>query len=456
MTFEDQEGGLPAGGQVGLERPAHTDAILERLLALHPKSIDLSLGRLERLLKALGNPEKSLPPVIHIAGTNGKGSTTAYLRAGLSSAGFGVSAYTSPHLVRFHERVRLPKGLIEEAELAELLEECERVNADEPITFFEITTAAALLAFSRSPADWLLLEVGLGGRLDATNVVKRPAATVITPVSLDHQQFLGESLAEIAREKAGVLKRGVPCIVGPQTDEALDVIRAEAERIGAPLLIHGQDWMARREHGRLVFEDAQGLSDLPLPKLNGAHQIENAGAAVATLRTLGLEPGALDVAEAGAVENVEWLARMQRLKRGPLVALADEEMELWLDGGHNPAAGIVASSFMAELEEQAPQPLYLVCGMLKTKDPAGYLRAFNGLARRVIAVSIPGEQNSFPAEVTAAAAASVGLPTASAGSVESALKMIRAEIENDLADPTPRVLICGSLYLAGSVLRENG
>lgn len=446
---------MSTGGQIGLERPAHTDAILERLLALHPKSIDLSLGRLERLLAALGHPERKLPPVVHIAGTNGKGSTTAYLRAGLTSAGLGVSAYTSPHLVRFHERIRLPKGLVEEAELAELLEECERVNDNHPITFFEITTAAALLAFSRTPADWLLLEVGLGGRLDATNVVDKPAATVITPVSLDHQQYLGESLGEIAREKAGILKRGVPCVVGPQTDEALEVIRDEAERVGAPLLIHGQDWTARNEHGRLVFEDAQGLSDLPLPRLNGAHQIENAGAAIATLRVLGLEAETLDLAETGAVENVEWPARMQRLRRGPLVALADEEMELWLDGGHNPAAGVVASDFMAELEEQSPQPLYLICGMLNTKDPAGYLRAFKGLARRVIAVSIPGEQNSLPAEVTAAAAASVGLPTASAGSVESALRMILAEIENDLAEPTPRVLICGSLYLAGRVLREN-
>ncbi|MCB1398942.1 MAG: bifunctional folylpolyglutamate synthase/dihydrofolate synthase, partial [Rhodobacteraceae bacterium] len=306
-----------------------SDAILARLMSLHPKVIDLTLDRVERLLAALGHPERDLPPVIHIAGTNGKGSTQAMIRAGLEAMDKRVHAYTSPHLARFHERIRLAGTLISEPALAALLDECDAANEGQPITFFEITTCAAFLAFARSPADYTLLEVGLGGRLDATNVIERPALCIITPVSIDHQQYLGETLPEIAAEKAGILKRGTPVIVGPQPEAALEVIEARAARLGAPVLACGQHWHAFEERGRLVFQDENGLLDLPLPNLPGPHQIQNAGAALAALRTLGANEAACEA----AVTRAEWPARMQRLRRGPL-ADAAAGAELWLDGGH--------------------------------------------------------------------------------------------------------------------------
>ncbi|MEL6280141.1 MAG: folylpolyglutamate synthase/dihydrofolate synthase family protein [Pseudomonadota bacterium] len=428
-----------------------SDEILERLLSLHPKVIDLSLERLERLLAAIDHPEKKLPPVVHVAGTNAKGSVCAFLRAGLSHGGARAHAYSSPHLARFHERIRLAGDLIEEDALSDLLAECERANGAAPITFFEITTAAALLAFSRVEAEWLVLEVGLGGRLDATNVIDAPAATVITPVSLDHQQFLGDTIEEIAGEKAGILKAGVPCVVGAQEDAALDVIHRAAERIGAPLSVAGQDWRVSEENGRLVFEDNHGLLDLPKPRLFGRHQVENAGIAVATLRALGFEEPAC----AAAMTEVDWPARLQRLKSGPLIEAVSSDTELWLDGGHNPAAGEAVAAFFGQLEERSPAPLYVICGMLNTKDPDGYLRPFDGLARRVFTVSIPGEANTLPAEDVAQAAVRVGLSAQAAGSVEGALRTIMAESANDFVSDAPRILICGSLYLAGRVLREN-
>ncbi|MEM1419782.1 MAG: folylpolyglutamate synthase/dihydrofolate synthase family protein [Pseudomonadota bacterium] len=428
-----------------------SDEILERLLSLHPKVIDLSLERLERLLAAIDHPEKKLPPVVHVAGTNAKGSVCAFLRAGLSHGGARAHAYSSPHLARFHERIRLAGALIEEDALSDLLAECERANGDAPITFFEITTAAALLAFSRVEAEWLVLEVGLGGRLDATNVIDAPAATVITPVSLDHQQFLGDTIEEIAVEKAGILKAGVPCVVGAQEDAALEVIHRTAERVGAPLSVAGQDWRVSEENGRLVFEDNHGLLDLPKPRLFGRHQVENAGIAVATLRALGFEEPAC----AAAMTEVDWPARLQRLKSGPLIEAVSSDTELWLDGGHNPAAGEAVAAFFGQLEERSPAPLYVICGMLNTKDPDGYLRPFDGLARRVFTVSIPGEANTLPAEDVAQAAVRVGLSAQAAGSVEGALRTIMAESANDFVSDAPRILICGSLYLAGRVLREN-
>ncbi|MGD1870452.1 MAG: bifunctional folylpolyglutamate synthase/dihydrofolate synthase [Neomegalonema sp.] len=428
-----------------------SDESLERLLSLHPKVIDLSLERLERLLAAIDHPEKMLPPVVHVAGTNAQGSVCAFLRAGLSHGGARAHAYSSPHLARFHERIRLAGALIEEDALSDLLAECERANGDAPITFFEITTAAALLAFSRVEAEWLVLEVGLGGRLDATNVIDAPAATVITPVSLDHQQFLGDTIEEIAVEKAGILKAGVPCVVGAQEDAALDVIHRTAARVGAPLSVAGQDWRVSEENGRLVFEDNHGLLDLPKPRLFGRHQVENAGSAVATLRALGFEEPAC----AAAMTEVDWPARLQRLKSGPLIEAVSSDTELWLDGGHNPAAGEAVAAFFGQLEERSPAPLYVICGMLNTKDPDGYLRPFDGLARRVLTVSIPGEPNTLPAEDVAQAAVRVGLSAQAAGSVEGALRTIMAESANDFVSDAPRILICGSLYLAGRVLREN-
>ena len=417
-----------------------SDAILERLLSLHPKRIDLTLDRLHRLLAALGHPERSLPPVVHVAGTNGKGSTLAMVRAGLEAAGERVHAYTSPHLARFHERIRLGGALIAEDALAALLAECEAANDGQPITFFEITTAAALLAFSRAPADRLLLEVGLGGRLDATNVVDRPAACAIAPVSMDHEAFLGDTLGAIAAEKAGILKRGVPCVVARQDDAALAVIEDRAARVGAPLRVHGQHWHVGTEHGRLVFQDEDGLLDLPLPALPGPHQIDNAGTALALLRTLGAgDPEA-------AVTRAAWPARMQRLTGHPLNALAPEA-ELWLDGGHNPAAGAALAETLAALP---PRETHLICGLLDTKDAAGYLRPLAARAAGLRAVSIPGETATIPAADLARTARGAGHDAAEAPSVEAAATAIAARA------PAARILICGSLYLAGHVLRMEG
>jgi dihydrofolate synthase/folylpolyglutamate synthase len=419
-----------------------SDIILQRMMSLHPKIIDLTLDRVWRLLARLGHPERDLPPVIHIAGTNGKGSVQAMIRAGLEASGARVHAYTSPHLARFHERIRLAGRLIEEEALREVLDECERANAGAPITYFEITTCAALLAFARTPADYTLLEVGLGGRLDATNVVERPRLTVITPVDLDHQQYLGETLAEIAGEKAGIIKRGVPSIVGRQHDEALEVIEARAERLGARVCAYGQHWHVAEEHGRMVFQDERGLIDLPLPNLIGRHQVENAGIALAALRELGLGERECEA----AVTRAEWPARLQRLRHGPLVEAAGAA-ELWLDGGHNPAAGVALAEALSRLPAK---PLQLVCGMLRTKDAAGYMRPLAALAEALHAVEIAGEAATLSAEETAAAARSVGLAARVAASPAEAVARIAAEA------PGARILICGSLYLAGQILRENG
>ncbi len=412
-------------------------------MTLHPKVIDLTLDRMHRLLAALGHPENRLPPVIHIAGTNGKGSTQAMIRAGLEAAGHSVHAYTSPHLARFHERIRLAGRLIEEPALAALLDECVQANGPDSITFFEITTAAAMLAFARTPADYTLLEVGLGGRLDATNVIAAPRLTIITPVSLDHQQFLGDTVAAIAGEKAGIIKRGIPVIVGPQTPEGLAVIEARAARMGAPVLAYGQHWHVAEDRGRLVFQDETGLLDLPLPNLPGPHQVQNAGAAIAAMRALGLGEAAFEA----AVTRAFWPARMQRLRQGgPLIDLAPK-VELWLDGGHNPAGGQAVADTLARMPRRAT---YLICGMLNTKDVGGYMRPLAAHVTRLYAVSIPNEKNTLPAETTRDAALSAGIAAEAAVSVSAAL----AQIASD--DPEARVLICGSLYLAGAILRENG
>ncbi|TDX33363.1 bifunctional folylpolyglutamate synthase/dihydrofolate synthase [Rhodovulum visakhapatnamense] len=419
-----------------------SDILLERMMALHPKVIDLVLDRVWRLLAALDHPETRLAPVIHVAGTNGKGSTVAMIRAGLEAAGARVQAYTSPHLARFHERVRMADGPIAEAALAAVLDECERANGGAPITYFEITTCAALLAFAREAADYCLLEVGLGGRLDATNVIAAPRLTVIAPVSIDHQQYLGETLTEIAAEKAGILKRGVPCVVGPQDEAAMEVIEARAAQLGAPLIAHGQHWHVWEERGRLIFQDERGLLDLPMPRLIGAHQVMNAGAALAALRTLGQNETACEA----AVTRAEWPARLQRLRHGPLVEAAGRA-ELWLDGGHNPAAGIALAEAVTRL---SPRPLHLVCGMLNTKDVAGFLKPLAAVAGSLTAVSIPGETATLPAGATRAAAEAAGIRAETAGDVADAVARIAA------AAPDARILICGSLYLAGRVLRENG
>ena len=425
---------------------AASDIVLARLMSLHPKLIDLSLGRVEGLLAALGNPQDRLPPVIHVAGTNGKGSTVATLRACLEAGGWRVHAYTSPHLVRFHERIRLAGRLIDEDRLVELLEECERANRGAPITYFEITTAAALLAFARLPADFVLLETGLGGRLDATNVVRQPAVTAITPISLDHQAFLGDTIAAIAGEKAGILKPGAPAIIGPQPPEAAAVFDACAAAIGAPLYRFGREWRCTSQEGAMRYEGWRWRFELPLPSLPGAHQIGNAGIAIACLEQLtGLEIGRETIAQ--GLRHIDWPARLQHLACGPLVELLPEGWELWLDGGHNPGAGEVLA---AAISAWADRPLHLVVGMLNTKDAAGFLAPLAAHARALWAVTIPGEQNPLPAEAIVAAARSVGLPAQESPSVAAACAAITT-------DPRPaRILICGSLHLAGVVLAENG
>lgn len=430
-----------------------SDRILLRLAALHPSRIDMGLDRIERLLAQLGHPERKVPAVIHVAGTNGKGSTCAFARAMLEAQGLSVHAYTSPHLVNFRERIRLAGQIIDEGELCATLEECERVNDGEPITFFEITTAAAFLAFSRQPADALILEVGMGGKTDATNVVGRPRVSVIAPIGLDHQEYLGSSIVDIAAEKAGIIRGGVPVVVGPQEDLPLDVITRRADALGAPLSIFGQDFFAHQEHGRMVYQDAQGLLDLPLPRLVGRHQIENAAVAIAALRNAGWNK---DTGIEKGLRTVEWPARLQRLTKGPLFDCAPEGSEIWLDGGHNPHGAAAVARAAADFEERAEKPLYLVCGMLSTKDAVGFLSAFRGLVRHVTTITIPDEELSLGAGSLYDAARASGLDASPADDLEDAMLQISAWSRARPEQGPPRILICGSLSLAGRVLRENG
>ncbi|MBI5111561.1 MAG: bifunctional folylpolyglutamate synthase/dihydrofolate synthase [Rhodovulum sp.] len=429
------------------------DAILARLLALHPRRIDLTLDRMWRMLAALGHPERRLPPVIHVAGTNGKGSTVAFMRAMLEADGRRVHVYTSPNLVRLAERFRLGRAgggeLVSDAELAEVLEHCEQVNAGAPITVFEIETAAAFVLFSRHPADVLLLEVGLGGRLDATNVLAHPLATMVTPVSMDHVEFLGDTVAKIAAEKAGIFKRGVPAVIARQLDVARDTLIERAEAVGARPHVAGQDWVAGEERGRLVFQDGDGLIDLPAPRLFGRHQFDNAGTAIAALRAAGL--GLPTAAYEQGLVKAEWPARMQRLVAGALVAAAPPGSELWLDGGHNAEGGRAVAAALGDLEERVSRPLVLIVGMLSTKDVAAFVQNFVGLALRLVAVPLRQEKG-LPAEAIAATARGLGLAADTATDVPDAL----ARIGGLGLDPPPRILITGSLYLAGDVLAANG
>jgi len=426
--------------------------LLAEFRTLHPLRMELSLDRIAALLAKLGNPQDRLPPVIHIAGTNGKGSTAAFLKAMLQAAGRRVHVYTSPHLVRFHERIELGRaegrsGPIEEAELVDLLARVERINAGGLITFFEITTAAALLAFAEHPADAVILEVGLGGRLDTTNVVKRPALSVITPIAVDHADWLGDSIALIAREKAGILKPGGRAVISQQPREALGVIRARAAEIGAPLTVWGEDYEAFEQRGRLIHQNAERLMDLPLPALMGRHQVVNAGAAVAAaLQLPGIEVG--DAAIERGLLDVRWPARMQRLGNGPLSRLLSPGSELWLDGAHNPAGAEAIARTLAELEERAPKPVGLVVAMMGKKDAAGFLGHFRGLVRRVVTVPNPGSPDASHDPVALAKmAASAGLAADASPTVEAAITRLQKVEKGPL-----RILICGSLYLAGHVL----
>jgi dihydrofolate synthase/folylpolyglutamate synthase len=449
MTPLTPAAGEPDRQPVLLTEPS--DVILARLETLHPEVIDLCLDRVERLLAALGNPQDSLKGVVHVAGTNGKGSMIAYMKAILEAACKRLHVFTSPHLVRFHERIALagPYGAqqISEADLCDYLLRVEAANQGQPITYFEITTAAAFLAFAENPADYVLLETGLGGRLDATNVVKRPALTVVMPVSLDHERHLGPTLDRIAAEKAGILKRGVPCILARQEPAALEVIEARAAELDVPLIAAGQAWDAYEQHGRLIFQTDSSLLDLPLPGLVGRHQIDNAGAALAAIHAL--EGGKIghDMMSEG-LRTAKWPARLQNLTDSPLNAHVAEGSEIWLDGGHNESAGKVLARAMAEMEERASQPLHLICGMMKGKDAGAFFSHFSTLAEYVATVPVPGKENAFDANVLARMAADAGLDAHAESDVVNALAASRAR-----ANAPVRVLVCGSLYLAGHVLK---
>ncbi|MEJ1157209.1 bifunctional folylpolyglutamate synthase/dihydrofolate synthase [Prosthecomicrobium sp. N25] len=435
--------------------PSALDALLDRLTMAIPAGWDLGLDRIERLLATLGDPHRRIPPVIHIAGTNGKGSVTAFSRAILEASGKTCHVYTSPHLVRFNERIRLgrPGGgrLVEDDVMAAAILEAERANAGAPITFFELTTVAAFMLFADNPADYTLLEVGLGGRLDATNVVPAPLVSAITSISLDHEKFLGDTIAGIAEQKAGIIKRGAAAVSSPQVPEVEDVLRRRAAREGVRLRLGGEDWTAGQENGRLVYQDEDGLLDLSAPRLLGRHQYVNAGTAIAALRAARV-PLTTDAVSRG-LETVEWPARMQRLGPGPLTALAPAGAEVWLDGGHNPGAGAVLADVVADLEERVPRPFFIIAGMLKTKDPVGFFRPFKGLVRHVFTVPIHGGHETRTPEDLAEAAAAAGLSTEPVESVEAALRLLGADWR---FEPAPRILICGSLYLAGEVLKANG
>jgi dihydrofolate synthase/folylpolyglutamate synthase len=429
--------------------------LIARLSALHPRKIDLSLDRMHRLLERLEHPERQLPPVVHVAGTNGKGSTIAYLRAILEAANLRVHVYTSPSLVRINECFRLGRtgggALVGDDELQRALEHCERANAGAPITIFEIETAAAFCLFAQHPADVVLLEVGLGGRLDATNVVESPVATVIAPVSIDHTEFLGDTLMTIAGEKAGIIKRNVPVISAEQSPDAMAVIEREARRLHAPLHRAGQEWHVNVERGRLVYQDERGLMDLAAPKLFGRHQFDNAGLAIATLRALDvfrIEPAAFEAGIVGA----EWPARMQRLGSGALLDQAPPGCEIWLDGGHNAEGGRVVAAALGDLEERVSRPLIVIVGMMGNKDAGGFLANFAGLTRHIIAVPIPDRDSAMPPDRLADAARAQGMRVETLGSVEAALRSL-ARLAYEVP---PRILITGSLYLAGHVLSANG
>lgn len=430
---------------------------IEHLMTLHPKGFDLSLDRVSRLLERLGNPQDRLPPVIHIAGTNGKGSCAAFSRALLEAAGYRVHVHTSPHLVNWNERYRLGAEvggrLVEDKVFADAIARVAEANAGETITVFEILTAVGFLLFAEHPADACIMEVGLGGRFDATNVIKRPAVSVIMPVSLDHEAYLGDRVELIAAEKAGIIKRGCPVVVGAQEFEAAQLVLIEtAERLRAPLTVYGQDFLAFGENGRLVYQDEDGLMDLSPPRLPGRHQFANAAAAIAAVKAAGFDIGERDADQ--AMTNVSWPGRMQRLTQGRLVELAPRGAEIWLDGGHNPGAGTVIAEALAEQEEKTPRPLFLISGMINTKDQSGYFRAFKGLARHVYTVPVSMSDSGVPNDELAARAGEAELSAEPVSSVANALMLLRDTW--DESEVPPRILIGGSLYLAGAVLAENG
>ena len=431
---------------------------IDKLLGLHPKGFDLSLDRITRLLGVLGNPHKKLPPIIHVAGTNGKGSVTAFSRALLEAGGYSVHVHTSPHLVNWHERYRIGvqggRGrLVDDAVFAEAVRRVAEANAGEAITVFEILTAVTFILFSEHPADAAIIEVGLGGRFDATNVITDPAVSVVMPISLDHQAYLGDRVELIAAEKAGIMKRGQPVVIGHQEyDAALEVLLSTAERLHCPTAAFGQDFMAHEEYGRLVYQDEFGLADLPLPRLPGRHQYDNAAAAIRAVKAAGFV--VTETMMEKAMTSVEWPGRLQRLTEGKLLAHAPAGAEIWVDGGHNPGAGEVIAEAIAGFEDRQPRPLFLIIGMINTKDPVGYFRAFGGLAEKVYCVPIRHSDAMIDPVILANAAYDAGLVAEPMSTVAEALEAIQQILSPE--KPAPRILIGGSLYLVGDVLADNG
>ncbi len=430
---------------------------IEHLMTLHPKGFDLSLDRVSRLLDKLGNPQDHMPPAIHIAGTNGKGSCAAFTRAILEAQGLLVHTHTSPHLVNWHERYRIAADggsrLVDDATLAEAIARVAKANDGQQITVFEILSAVGFLLFSEHPADVVVMEVGLGGRFDATNVIARPAASVIMPVSMDHEAYLGDRVELIAAEKAGIIKQGCPVVIGSQPHEAaLEVLADTAARLGCPTHIYGQDFFAFAEHGRMVYQDQDGLMDLSLPRMTGRHQLANASAAIAAVKAAGFDPreNAID----RAMTTASWPGRMQKLPHGKLMELAPAGAEIWVDGGHNPGAGIVISEALAELEQKDPRPLFMIAGMINTKDQSGYFHAFNGLVKHVYTVPVDFSDASVGNDELAVRASAAGLSAEPVSSVANALMLLRDNWQE--TDVPPRILIGGSLYLIGAVLAENG
>jgi dihydrofolate synthase/folylpolyglutamate synthase len=430
---------------------------IERLMTLHPKGFDLSLERVTRLLGRLHEPHEHLPPVIHIAGTNGKGSASAFCRALLEASGHAVHAHTSPHLINWHERYRMGGHgggeLVDDETFAKAVRRVADANAGKPVTVFEILTAVGFLLFASHPADACVLEVGLGGRFDATNVIKQPAVSLIMPISMDHEAYLGDRVELIAAEKAGIIKKGCPVVIGAQTESAArDVLIETAERLRCPLSVYAQDFHAREEHGRMVYEDQDGLMDLPMPRLPGRHQLSNAAAAIRAVKDAGFPHTQEQVEQ--AMLSVEWPARMQRLEKGRLVGFAPKGSEIWLDGGHNPGAGIVIAEALAEREDKKERPLFMITGMINTKDATGYFRAFHDMVRHVFTVPVKNSEAGVPPEKLAIMAENAGLSAEPVASVENALKLLGDSWDHK--EPAPRILIGGSLYLAGDVLAENG